>query len=134
MIDYTKTDLTATDRRYDVIVQAGGTDTASILRRLATPKGTVVLLSGEASGRIVGLIGRVVKGLALSPFISQKVLALAVVPTASALEQLSEVVTAGKLTPVIDRTYPLCDTADAMVCRHTGRARGKVIVTVTEAA
>ncbi|MET7477232.1 zinc-binding dehydrogenase [Streptomyces sp. NPDC005648] len=47
---------------------------------------------------------------------------------------MSEVVTAGKLTPVIDRTYPPRDTADAMVCRHTERARGKVVVTVTEAA
>ncbi|MEV5958066.1 zinc-binding dehydrogenase [Streptomyces sp. NPDC051987] len=73
-------------------------------------------------------------GLALSPLISQKVLALAVMPTASDFEQLSEVVTAGKLTPVIDRTYPLRDTADAMVYRHTERARGKVIVTATEAA
>ncbi|WP_340376929.1 zinc-binding dehydrogenase [Streptomyces sp. SS7] len=134
MIDSTKTDLTTTGRRYDVILQAGGTDTASTLRRLAAPKGTVVLLSGEASGRIVGPIGRVVKGLALSPFIGQKALALAVMPTASDLEQLSEVVTAGKLTPVIDRTYPLRDTADAMAYRHMGRARGKVIVTVTEAA
>jgi NADPH:quinone reductase-like Zn-dependent oxidoreductase len=134
VIDYTKTDLTATDRRYDVTLQAGGTDAASTLRRLAAPKGTVVLLSGEASGRIVGPVGRVVKGLALSPLISQKVLALAVMPTASNLEQLSEVVTAGKLTPVIDRTYPLRDTADAMAYRQTGRASGKVIVTVTEAA
>ncbi|WP_340384457.1 NAD(P)-dependent alcohol dehydrogenase [Streptomyces sp. SS7] len=134
VIDYTKTDLTTTGRRYDVVLQAGGTDTASTLRRLATPKGTVVLLSGEASGRVVGPIGRVVKGLALSPFISQKVRALAVMPTASDLEQLSEVVAAGKLTPVIDRTYPLRDTADAMAYRQTGRARGKVVVRVTGAA
>src|SRR2546426_4074029 len=71
VIDYTKEDFTQGRRRYDVIFQLAGTASPSICRRALTSKGTLVLSSGDSPGRWIGPVGRIVKAMVLSPFVSQ---------------------------------------------------------------
>ena len=130
VIDYTREDFTETAQRYDVIFQLAGTLAASSCRRALTPNGTLVMSSGSGGGRWLGPIGRIVRGLALAPFVSQKIVAPTTQRDAADLRRLKELLEAGALKPVIDRTYPLSETAEAIRYVETERARGKVVVTV----
>ena len=73
---------------------------------------------------------RIVKALVLSPFVSQKMASFTVKPNKEDLQFLKQLIEAGKLTPVIDRTYPLSETPEAIRYLETGRARGKVVIRV----
>ena len=130
VIDYTQEDFTQSGRKYDLIFQLAGTLSPSDLRRALTPKGTLVLSSGESSGHIIGPVGRIVKAAVLSPFVSQKLGTFLMKPTADDLQFLRELIEAGKVTPVIDRTYPLSEVPEAIRYLEEGHARGKVVVTV----
>lgn len=90
--------------------------------------------SGDSPGRIIGPVGRIIKAFLLSPFVSQKMRVLNFKPRREDLEFLTELIEAGKLAPVIDRTYPLSEAADAIRYLETGRARGKVVISVAPAA
>ena len=70
------------------------------------------------------------KAVALSPFVSQRLAAFEAKPSGDDLRALSELIEAGKVTPVIDRTYPLPETPAALGYLETGHARGKVVITV----
>jgi NADPH:quinone reductase-like Zn-dependent oxidoreductase len=89
-----------------------------------------VLSSGDSDGRWIGSVDRVVKALLLSPFVSQKLVSFLAKASARDLQFLTELIEAGKLTPVIDRTYPLSEVADALEYLEEGHARGKVVITV----
>jgi NADPH:quinone reductase-like Zn-dependent oxidoreductase len=130
VIDYTAEDFVGGAERYDVIVQLAGTRSPSDLRRALTPKGTLVLSSGEPSGRVFGPVGRVIKAMVLSRFVGQTMVSFTVMPNARDLELLTERIEAGELKPVIDGTYSLGELPEAMQYLETGRARGKVVVTV----
>jgi NADPH:quinone reductase-like Zn-dependent oxidoreductase len=131
VIDYTREDFTQGDQKYDLIFQLAGTATPSALRRALTPKGTLVLSSGDSPGRVIGPIGRILKAALLSPFVSQAMRSLVAKPSSDDLQFLRELIEAGRITPVIDRTYPLNEAADAIRYLETGRARGKVVITVS---
>ena len=73
---------------------------------------------------------RIIKALVLSPFVSQKMASFTVNPNKEDLRFLRQLIEAGKLTPVIDRTYPLSETAEAIRYLENGHARGKVVITV----
>jgi NADPH:quinone reductase-like Zn-dependent oxidoreductase len=130
VVDYTKDDPAQGGQRYDFIFQLAGTRSASELRRALTPNGTLVLSSGESSGRIIGPIGRVVKASALAPFVSQRLLSFTVTPNAEDLKSLTELIEAGAVSPVIDRRYPLAEAPEAIRYQEEGHARGKVLVDV----
>ncbi len=130
VIDYTREDFTETAQRYDLIFQLAGTLPASRCRRSLTPQGTLVMSSGSGGGRWLGPIGRMARGLALAPFVSQKIVAPTAQRDAADLRQLKDLLEAGTVAPVIDRTYPLSETAEAIRYVETERARGKVVVTV----
>jgi NADPH:quinone reductase-like Zn-dependent oxidoreductase len=131
VLDYTKDELTADGRRYDLILDMGGNRSLSELRRALTPKGTLVLVGGEGGGRLVGgAMGRSLRALALSPFVSHNLRMVVAATKEADLQILTELIEAGKVTAVIDRTYPLSKVPDALEYLSAGRARGKVVITV----
>jgi len=132
VIDYTREDFTRSGQRYHLILDVGGNRSLSQLRRALIPGGTLVLVGGEGGDRWIG-IGRPVQALLMSPFVRDKLRPVASKPNQADLQFLKDLVEAGKVTPVIDRTYPLSETADAMRHLEEGHARGKVVITVSPA-
>jgi NADPH:quinone reductase-like Zn-dependent oxidoreductase len=132
IIDYTKEDFTQGSERYDVILDNVGTQPISGFRRVLTPKGIYVLIGGggPSTQGLMGPLARPIKLLLMSPFISQKMGMLFAEIRQDDLAKMSELMQAGTVTPVIDRTYPLTQIADAMRYLEQGHARGKVIITL----
>jgi len=134
VIDYTAEDFTRSGRKYDLIFQLAGTASPSACRRALTARGTLVLSSGDSPGRIIGAVGRIIKAVILSPFIGQKLRVLNTKARSDDLQFLKDLIEAGSVTPVIDRTYPLSEAPDAIRYLETGRARGKVVISVLDGA
>ena len=130
VIDYTQEDFTESGQKYDLILQLAGTRSPSDCRRALTAEGTLVLSSGESSGRWIGPVDRLVKAVVLSRFVSQRLATFVAKPSKEDLEFLTELIEAGKVTPVIDRTYSLGDVPEAIRYLEEGHARGKVVITV----
>ncbi len=133
VIDYTKEDFTKGDQRYDVIFDNVNNHSFSDRRRVLTPNGICVVagiggagLHPEAWGRIAGIF----KADLLSRFVRQKFVRYGTTTNKEDLKLLSDLMQTGKLTPVIDRTYKLSETAEAMRYFEEGHARGKVVITV----
>jgi NADPH:quinone reductase-like Zn-dependent oxidoreductase len=129
VIDYTREGLEDGERRYDVVLDIGGTRPVSELRRQLTPKGTLVLVGGEGGGRWLGGMERTLGAAALSAFIGQRLVFFIARSNAADLETLSEFAQRGDFRPVIDRTFPLAETAGAIDHVSGGHARGKVVIT-----
>jgi NADPH:quinone reductase-like Zn-dependent oxidoreductase len=130
VIDYTQDDFTAGPQRYDLILDIAGNAPLSRLRRALTARGTLVIVGGEDGDRWTGGMGRQVRALALSPFVRQRLATLFPKEHHSDIARLAELVKAGKLTPVIDTTWPLNQAPDAMRHLQAGRARGKIVIAV----
>ena len=130
VIDYTQADFTQSGQKYDLVFQLAGTSSPSDLRRSLTSEGTLVLSSGDSDGRWIGPVDRLVKAVVLSPFVSQKLGSFLAKPNKDDLQFLKELIEAGKLTPVIDRTYPLSEVPEAIRYLEEGHARGKVVIAV----
>jgi NADPH:quinone reductase-like Zn-dependent oxidoreductase len=130
VVDYNREDVTAGDQRYDLILDTGGNTPLSRLRHVLTPQGTLVIVGGETSGRWLGGADRQVRAMIVSPFVSQKLGSFICRENHEDLLVLSELVEAGKVSPLIDRTYALSETAKAIDYLTEGHARGKVVVTV----
>jgi NADPH:quinone reductase-like Zn-dependent oxidoreductase len=129
IIDYTQEDFTQSGQKYDLIFQLAGTRSPSDCRRALTPKGTLVLSSGESDGRWLGPVDRMIKAAVLSPFVSQKLGSFLAKANRDDLQFLKELIEAGKVKPVIDRTYPLSEAPEAIRYLEEGHARGKVVIT-----
>src|ERR671919_847401 len=130
VIDYTEEDFTHSGRRYDLIFQLAGTRSPSDCRRALTPKGTLLLSSGESKGHWIGPVGRIVKALALSPFVGQTLVSFLVKPNGEDLHTLKELVEGRKVSPVIDTSYPLSEVPDAIRRLEEEHTRGKIIIAV----
>ena len=130
VIDYTQADFTQSRQKYDLIFQLAGTSSPSDLRRSLTSEGTLVLSSGDSDGRWIGPVDRLVKAVVLSPFVSQKLGSFLAKENKEDLQFLKELIEAGDVTPVIDRTYALSETLEAIRYLEEGHARGKVVITV----
>jgi NADPH:quinone reductase-like Zn-dependent oxidoreductase len=130
VIDYTREDFIRGGPRNDFVFQLAGTASPSECRRALTPKGTLLLSSGESSGRVIGPLGRVFKARALAPFVSQKLVSFTVSPNRADLEALTHLIEAGDVSPVIDRRHPLAETPEAIGYLEEGHARGKVVISV----
>ena len=102
----------------------------SRLRRALTPKGTLVIVGGETGGRWLGGIDRQLRALLLSRFVGQKLTTFVSSENHEDMIVLKELIEAGKVTPVIDRTYPLSEVPEAIRYLEQGHARGKVVITV----
>ena len=130
VIDYTQQDFTESGQEYDLIFQLAGTRSPSNCRRALNLNGTLVLSSGDSAGRWIGPVDRILKAIALSPFVSQRLSPLVAKPNNGDLLLLKELIEVGQLTPVIDRTYSLSEVPDAVRYLEAGHARGKVVITV----
>jgi NADPH:quinone reductase-like Zn-dependent oxidoreductase len=130
VIDYTQEDFAQAEQRYDLIFQLAGTGSPSDHRRALTSEGTLVLSSGESDGRWIGPVDRVIKALLSSPFVRQRMVSFTVKPNKADLQFLKELIEAGKVTPVIDRTYSLSEVRDAIGYLEEGHTQGKVVITV----
>jgi NADPH:quinone reductase-like Zn-dependent oxidoreductase len=128
VIDYTAEDFTRQRERYDLIIDAVGKRSVADLRRGLTPKGTLVIV-GAGDGNWVGPFALPLKAMVVSRFVSQRLLFFMAKVCQEDLLVLTELVVAGKLTPVIDRTFALAAGADAIAYLEAGHARGKVVVT-----
>jgi NADPH:quinone reductase-like Zn-dependent oxidoreductase len=130
VIDYTREDFADGRNRYDVILDIAGNRSLSHLRRALAPEGTLVIVGGEGGGRWLGGIDRQLRAQLLSPFVRQKLGTWISKERQEDLEELRELLEAGKVTPVVDRTFPLSEVPDAIRYLREGRARGKVVITV----
>jgi NADPH:quinone reductase-like Zn-dependent oxidoreductase len=131
VVDYTREDFTRGGRRYDVILDFPhfADHSLSDCRRALTPEGTLVPASNTRN-RWIGGFSRVLPARLMAPFVSQRMLAPEMSPSRADLVALAELVDSGKLTPVIDRSYPLVEVAEAMRYFERGHARGKVVITM----
>jgi NADPH:quinone reductase-like Zn-dependent oxidoreductase len=130
VIDYTREDFAGSRELYDLILDIGGNRSLSHLRRALAREGTLVLVGGEDGGRWIGGMERQVRALAITPFVPQKLKMFVARERFEELQVLTEIIESGKITPVLDRTYPLSEAADAIRHLEQGRARGKVVITV----
>ncbi len=130
VIDYTHADFAQGERRYDLILDIGGNASLSRLRRALTPKGTLVIAGGETAGRWLGGSDRQIRALVLSRFVSQRLGTFISRENHEDMLVLKELIEAGQVTPVIDRSYPLSEVPDAIRYLEQGHARGKVVITV----
>jgi NADPH:quinone reductase-like Zn-dependent oxidoreductase len=130
IIDYTRQDFTDGAGHFDVIVDTAGNRSLSRLRRALTPKGILVIVGGEGGGRWLGGFDRGFRASMLSPFVSQRLTMLISTEGQADLLTLKELVEAGRVTPVIDRTYPLSEAPEAIRYLVEEHPRGKVVVTV----
>ncbi|WP_246042300.1 NAD(P)-dependent alcohol dehydrogenase [Streptomyces globosus] len=131
VVDYTRTDFAAAGRRYDVVLDIGGSSRLSRLRAVLAPRGTLVIAGGEDAGDWLGL-RRQFAALALAPFVRQR-LAVFVAKTRRAdLEALADLVEAGRLTPVVGARFALADVPEALRLLAAGGVRGKAAVVVGE--
>jgi NADPH:quinone reductase-like Zn-dependent oxidoreductase len=130
VIDYTRDDFTESGHLYDVILDTGGRRPVSHLRRALAPRGALVLVGGDGGGPWTGGFERHLWAAMLSGFVSQKLYALTSKERQEDLLSLKELIEAGKVTPVIDRTFPLSEAPKAIRHLEEGHARGKVVITV----
>ena len=131
VIDYTRDDVTDGSRHWDLILDTAGHRSLSRLRRALTPEGTLVIVGSEGRGRWLGGFDRQLRALVLSRLVSQRLRMLSSKPRQDDLQTLRELIEAGKLTPVIDRTYPLAEVPEAIRQMVHGRGGGgKVVITV----
>ena len=130
VIDYTRDDFAQTDLRYDVILDIAGNRSLSLLRSLLTPAGTLVFVGGEEGDRWFGGTDRQIRGIVTSMFVKQKLKAFVSKDNQEDLVVLKELIENGKISPVIDRTYPLSGVPDAIRHLAEGGARGKVVINI----
>ncbi|GAA1132749.1 NAD(P)-dependent alcohol dehydrogenase [Arthrobacter flavus] len=128
VIDYTRTDFTRTGKLYDVILDNVEAQSLTAVRQALTATGTLIPNSGRG-GRWFGPLGRIVKARVLSGFTRQLLLPFMSVGKRQDLLTLTEMLLTGQVTPVIDRTYPLDEAADALRYVGAGHTQGKVVMT-----
>ena len=130
VIDYTTEDFTDGRIRYDVILDNVSSLPLKRLRGVLTPKGTLVLNGGGSPGHVFGPVAGILKAVVVNLFVSQRLRPLPSKQKREELLAVTGLIEDGKLTPVVDRTYPLADTAEGLRHVEQGHARGKVVVTV----
>ena len=126
VIDYTKEDFTQGSQRYDLILDQVANHPLSECRRVLTPGGAHIPNSGHSG------LSYILKAFASSIFIRQQGAPFVSLPKTEDLESLKELIETGKVTPVIDRTYPLSETPEAMSYVGKGHASGKVVISVAQ--
>ncbi|MGH8864958.1 MAG: NAD(P)-dependent alcohol dehydrogenase, partial [Burkholderiales bacterium] len=132
VIDYTQEDFTKGAIHYDLILDCVGNLALLDARRAMKSDGILVLIGGGGpdSGNWIGPLAGPINGLVLSLFVSQQFVPILAQLNPEDLTILADLMQAGKITPVIDRRYPLSETAEAIRYLEKGHAKGKVVITV----
>lgn len=131
VIDYTTVDFTKGAERYDAIIDVGASHSLAASRRALTPTGLHVTVgAAKARGLGVGLLLGMVWAVVVNRFVGGRHISFLAQRTLPDLERVRELAATGKVVPVIDRTYPLADAAEAIRYVESGKVRGKVVVTL----
>ena len=130
VVDYTTDDFTDGRVHYDVILDNVGNRPLGRLRRALTPMGILVLNGGGSPGHVLGPVASILRAVVVNRFVRERLRLLPHEQESDQLRTLTGLIEAGKLTPVLDRTYPLADTAEGLRRVEQGHARGKIVVTV----
>lgn len=129
VIDYTQADFTKSGQQYDVIFDMAGNHSLPDCRRALTAEGTLVMVGGPDKGGWLGPLLGVLKAVVVSWFVRQKLLLFLARLRKADLLVLRELLETGKVTPVIDRSYPLRAVPEAIRYLEEGHARGKIVIT-----
>ncbi|MGB9358618.1 MAG: NAD(P)-dependent alcohol dehydrogenase [Acidimicrobiia bacterium] len=129
IIDYTRGDLSQNGEQYDMVFQVAGDDSLSTYRTLLTPKGTLVLCSGSG-GEWFGPIPRILRAVVTSPFVGQRLVTFVAKTSRQGLLDLKDLIESGDVTPIIERTYPLSEAAEAIGRVAQEHNRGKTVLVV----
>jgi NADPH:quinone reductase-like Zn-dependent oxidoreductase len=130
VVDHTTEDFADGSRTYDVVLDNVANRSLRDLRRALAPSGTLVLNGGGSPGKVVGVLGGIARAVVVDLFVGQKIRPLPDKWDRRHLLALTELVAAGRLKPVVDRTYALADVAEGVRHIESGHARGKSVVTV----
>ncbi|HJU84037.1 MAG TPA: NAD(P)-dependent alcohol dehydrogenase [Holophagaceae bacterium] len=133
VVDYTREDFTRLGQRYDLIFDTIGNHTVSAMRRVLEPKGVLVMAGAARMGDWLEPLVSPLMTLVQSWFVSQTLAPFLAKGRQEDLVVLKDLIEAGKVTPVIDRTYPLSEAPEAIRYLEGGHARGKVVITVWKA-
>jgi NADPH:quinone reductase-like Zn-dependent oxidoreductase len=133
VIDYTNEDFTRGEARYDVVLDNVENRALGDVRRVITPKGTLILNSGTgASG--FRLMGRLIRPILINPFVSQRLMRFVSNPNPEDLQQLADLVERGAIRPIVGRSYPLAQAIAAFELIGSRHAQGNVVVTIPAGA
>jgi NADPH:quinone reductase-like Zn-dependent oxidoreductase len=130
VVDYTRTDVTDGSRHWDLILDTAGHRSLSRLRRALSPAGTLVIVGSEGRGRFMGGFDRQLRAVALSRVVGQRLRMLSSTPRRDDLETLRQLIEAGKVAPLLDRTFPLDQVRQAIGHLLAGGGRGKLVITI----
>ncbi len=130
VIDYTREDFTRRGQRYDLILDVAASGSLSSRRRVLEPNGILVGVGSADGGRMTSIVAGLIETALVSRFGKQKMPFFIAKNSKEDLIVLKELIEAGKVRPVIDRTYPLSETAEALRYLEAGHARAKVVITV----
>ena len=128
VVDYTQEDFTKSSRRYDLILDCIGNHPLRACLRILSPNGAYVGVGGPSDAW--SILAAAIKKPLLSLFVSQRFVGIFAHISREDLEYLGELMKGGKLSPVIDRRYPLDQVPEAIRYVEEGHARGKVVITV----
>jgi NADPH:quinone reductase-like Zn-dependent oxidoreductase len=130
VVDYTHEDFTRSDERYDLMLDIAGNRSWSACRRVLKPQATVVLVGGPKTNRMFGPLGHVIRLRLAGLLRRRKVVFFIAKFNKVDMVVLRELLEAGKVAPVVERTYELSKIADALRYIGEGHARGKIVITV----
>ena len=130
VIDYTRDDFTRSGERYDSIVNVGGRPSWRDCKRVLTEDGVFVLAGASTGNRLAGPIGYLVRMRIASLGGSQKVVNYLARLTRADMESLADLIASGQVRPVVERTYPLEEAAEALRLMGEGHVRSKLVLTV----
>jgi NADPH:quinone reductase-like Zn-dependent oxidoreductase len=130
VIDYTQEDFTRSEQRYDLMLDIAGSRSWSECKRVLDPQATLVLVGGPKTNRMFGPLGHVVR-LRLGGLLARRKVVFFIAKFNKAdMLALRELLEAGKVAPVVEKTYELSEIADALRHIGEGHAQGKIVITV----
>jgi NADPH:quinone reductase-like Zn-dependent oxidoreductase len=132
VVDYTQDDFTRAGRRYDVVLDLVGNRSLTEFRRALTPTGMLVLSGGGfyEGGSLFGPMALFIKARLIAPFVRQRLRELPAKQSKANLAELRRLAESGKLSPVVERTYPLSEVPEAMRHMEVEHARSKIVITM----
>ncbi len=130
VIDYTSEDFVHSGCQYDLILDIASNRTLSARRRAMTPRGTLVVIGAANKGPWIGPLGTLLTAVVAGRIGRQRIVAFISRNSPQDLDELRRLIEAGDVTPVIERTYPLAQVAEALAYVGTGHARAKIVITI----
>jgi len=130
VIDYTREDFVHSGQRYDVIIDIAGGRSIADRRRVLERDGILVVLGAPKTNRLVGPLGGFLSVIVARPFVRPRMVAMLAATRPEDLTALADLLAAGTVRPVVERTYQLAETPQALAYLGQGHARGKLVITI----